>query len=197
MRLVLWFCHRYNPIRYSSFVVSSVSRPASRSRCRCIRSIPYRAARLAVARSEPAFCTPWIINGDVDVHVTEVATAEPFCQFHRIAVRVAEAIEPCLVIEPDRFDDQLIPFPPADGVGLPLLVELRGPWLRRRRAFEVAHDVYLILRRDNAFDPAGRVVGVRRRLPDARQIGAAIRGSGARAERFGVPSALRGMFFAG
>ncbi len=55
-----------------------------------------------------------IVDRNLDVHVAEIAAAIAFHDPHGFAVRVAERVEPCLVVESDRVDDQRVLVPLAD-----------------------------------------------------------------------------------
>src|SRR5262245_8988130 len=58
--------------------------------------------------------------------MTEVAAVQSLDHAELRAVRCADAVEPCLVVEPDRFHDEVVAFPAADGIAHP-------GWIRIRR----------------------------------------------------------------
>ena len=53
-----------------------------------------------------------IVDGDLDIHVPDVAAPEPLDQVHGLAVRMAAAIEPGLVVEAGGVNNQGIAVPP-------------------------------------------------------------------------------------
>ena len=73
-----------------------------------------------------------IVDHDFDIHVAEVTAPEPFRQSHRLAVRMAAAIEPGLVVESHGLDDEDVAVPFADRVTQPARFRI----LRMRAAVE-------------------------------------------------------------
>src|SRR5579864_4058271 len=60
-----------------------------------------------------------IVESDRDFHVAEVAAAESLGHMHRFAARMAEGVEPGLVVEPRGLDYQSACFPLSGGVAEP------------------------------------------------------------------------------
>src|SRR5262245_45395247 len=55
-----------------------------------------------------------VIEGDLQIHVTEIAAAITLCNVHGFAARVSESVEPSPVIEADCVDYKSIALPPPD-----------------------------------------------------------------------------------
>ena len=67
-----------------------------------------------------------VVDGHLEVHVAEVATAQALGEAQRLGLRVAAAVEPRTVVESRRDDDQRVPFPPADRVPEPGRIGVDG-----------------------------------------------------------------------
>src|ERR1700689_56345 len=59
------------------------------------------------------------VNGDLHIHVANVATPEGLDCAHRVGVWEAGIIQPALVVESDRFDHQRVFYPLARGITIP------------------------------------------------------------------------------
>ena len=70
-----------------------------------------------------------VVDRDVDGHVAEIGAAIPLRDLAFLGHRAAEDIEPHVVAEADRLDDERVAFPVPDRVavppGLQIVVELR------------------------------------------------------------------------
>ena len=67
-----------------------------------------------------------VFHGDVQLEVIAIHAAEPFGHLQLLAVRMAKTVEPRLVVEANRFHDEVIALPSADRVAHPKRVELVG-----------------------------------------------------------------------
>src|SRR6186997_2964382 len=65
-----------------------------------------------------------IIDRDEDVHVPEVLAHELLGDSQLVCRRLAEVIEPALVVEPGGFDDEGVLVPPPDGIPEPRWVHV-------------------------------------------------------------------------
>src|SRR5690606_278732 len=62
----------------------------------------------------------------LDLEVPEVLPPEPLGHLHRLAAGVPAVVEPALVIEPERLDDEGVAVPAADRVAEPRRLTLFG-----------------------------------------------------------------------
>src|SRR5215471_21351117 len=53
----------------------------------------------------------WVIKGDLQIHVPEIAAAISLSDTHRFAARMAYKVEPAVFFKASRFDDQCVAFP--------------------------------------------------------------------------------------
>src|SRR5688572_12586152 len=61
----------------------------------------------------------WIINGYVDLQGTEIRPAEALGHLRATRHRAALHVEPDVVAEANRLDDELVAFPVSDGIAVP------------------------------------------------------------------------------
>ena len=67
-----------------------------------------------------------IVDRDLDIQVPDIAAPEPFDQVHCVAMRMAAAIEPGLVVEAGGVNDQGVAFPETDRVSQPGRLRIFG-----------------------------------------------------------------------
>src|SRR6188508_3497519 len=72
-----------------------------------------------------------VVDGDIHKQMSEVRTAIPLGDLHRLRVWVAVVIEPRLVVEPRGLDDQRVAFPSTFRVSHPRGLRVFGKGVTR------------------------------------------------------------------
>src|SRR5215831_15078086 len=68
---------------------------------------------------------PWfrvrlrVVNGDLNIHMTEILPMEFFDHVQSVGRRLSELIEPDFPVETDGIDDECLAFPPAERIAKP------------------------------------------------------------------------------
>src|SRR6266542_4546486 len=68
----------------------------------------------------------WILDDDCNFEVTYIHAVHAFSDVELLRMRMAGGVEPRLVVEAHRVDDQRISLPMADRVSHPIRIRIRG-----------------------------------------------------------------------